>query len=108
MGMIVPATDAVRAMEPPWFFGPWLPVGGRGSAGPGGSVGADHVLQGRGETQPSHKRVGGVAGQQPPARRLGARLKLEGDAHGRVLIHIGSIAGGALLPRHGGTVVFCR
>ena len=95
-------------MEPPWFFDSRLPVGGRGNAGLGGSVGTDHVLQGRGETQPSHKRVDGVAGQQPPARRIGARLKLEGDANGRVLIHIGSIAGGALGPRHGGTVVFCR
>ena len=105
--MIVPATEAVRAMEPPWFFDSGLPVGGRGSAGLGGSVGTDHVLQGRGETQPSHKRVDGVAGQKPPARRVGALLKLEGDAHRRLLVNLGSIASGALRPRHGGTVVFC-
>jgi hypothetical protein len=66
-----------------------LPVGRRGSARLGGSVGTDHVLKGRGETQPSHKRVHGVAGQKLPARRVGARLKLEDDAHGRVLIHTG-------------------
>src|SRR5262245_6896360 len=48
MRMIVPATQAVRAMEPPWFFSPGLPVGGRGSAGLGGSVGTDHVFQCRG------------------------------------------------------------
>ena len=95
-------------MEPPWFFDSGLPVGGRGSAGLGGSVGTDYVLQGRGETQPSDKRVDGVGGQKLPARRVGAWLKLEGDAHSRVLIHMGSMAGGALRPRHGGTVVFCR
>ena len=108
MSTIVPATEAVRAMEPPWFFGCDLPFGGRGSAGLSRSVGTDHVLQSHGETQPTHERVDGVAGQKPPARRVGARLKLQGDAHSRLLIHIGSIAGGALRPRHGGTAVFCR
>jgi hypothetical protein len=29
---------------------------------PGGSVGADHVLEGGGQTKPSHKRVDGLAG----------------------------------------------
>ena len=52
--------------------GAGLPVSGPGSAGPGGSIRADHVLEGGGETQPAHKRIVGLAGQQAPARRIGA------------------------------------
>ena len=95
-------------MEPPWFFGSGLPVGRPRSAGLGGSVGADHVLKSRGETQPSRKWVDGVAGHKPPAQRVGARLELKGDAYRRRLVHTRSIAGRAGRPRHGGTLVFCR
>jgi len=50
----------------PWchrgFLGSGLPVGGCGTARPGGSVGADYVFEGGGEAQPPHKRVDGLAG----------------------------------------------
>src|SRR6516165_4335608 len=48
---------------------------------------ADHVLKGGSQAQPSGKRVHGLAGEQLPARWVGARLKLESDAHRRLLVH---------------------
>ena len=57
------------------------------SRGRYGRADADHVLKGSSQAQPSGKRVHGLAGEQPPARWVGARLKLESDAHRRLLVH---------------------
>src|SRR5262249_47551357 len=56
--------------------------------------------------QPSHEWVDVLAGQKPAARRVGAHLKLEGDAHRRGLVHTGQHRTWAGRPRHGGTVGF--
>ena len=66
-------------------FGPW-----HGDNDHGADVAradADHVLKGGSQAQPSGKRVHGLAGEQLPARWVGARLKLESDAHRRLLVH---------------------
>ena len=95
------------------FGGIWaaLPVGGRGRTAPGESADADHVFKSSREPQPSGEGVDGLAVQQPSARRVGALLELEGDAHrlGLVhtgLVHTGSIASRGGGSRHGATVVF--
>jgi hypothetical protein len=47
------------------------------------------MFEGGGEPQPSRERVNGLAVKQPPARRVGALLELEGDAHRAGLVHAG-------------------
>ena len=108
MTMIVPAGEGRSRHGATVGFALGLRVSGRGSAGRGGRVGADHVFQGGGEAQPSYERVGALAGEQPTARRVGTSLKLEGDAHRWGLIHTGQHGRRGGGPRHGVTVVFCR
>ena len=104
---ILPADNGVRATEAPWYLG-GLPVRGRRKTGPGETAGADHMLKGGREPQPSGERVDGLAVKQPPARRVGALLELEGDTHRPGLVHTGQHRSGGGGPRHGATVVLCR
>jgi len=83
-----------------------LPVSGRGRAAPGESADADHVFKSGREPQPSGEGVDGLAVQQPSARRVGALLELEGDAHRLGLVHTGQHVSRGGASRHGATLVF--
>ena len=87
-------------------FGPGLPVGGRRRTEPRASADADHVFKGGREPQPSRERVDGLAVEQPPARRIGALLELEGDTHHLGLVHTAQPRSRCRGSRHGATVVF--
>ena len=106
----MPAENGVRTTEAPWCFGPgiWagLPASRRGRTGPGARAGADHVLKGGREPQPSGEGVDVLAVQQPSARRVGALLELEDDTQGLGLIHTGQHRSQDRGSRHGSTVVF--
>ena len=76
---------------------------GQRSRGRRGRADADHVLKGSSQAQPSGKRIHGLACEQPPARWVGARLKLESDAHRRLLVHTRQLrrpSGAAASRRH--------
>jgi len=106
--MIVPCGRGSSRQGATVVFCSGLPVGRRGSAGLAGRVDAYHVLKGGSEAQPSHERVDVLGGQKTAAWRVGAHLKLEGDAHRGGLVHTGQHRTREGRPRHGGTVVFYR
>jgi hypothetical protein len=85
---------------------PGLSVSGRRGIGLGESVGTDHVFQGGREPQPSRERVDVLAVKQSAARRVGALVELEGDAHRLGLVHTGQHRSRGGRWRHGATVVF--
>jgi hypothetical protein len=58
-----------------------------GSGRPGAGVGTYHVLEGRREPQPAREWVDGLTVEQPPPRRVGAPLELQGDPHRPWLVH---------------------